>query len=143
MDPVQLVRLLERDADARAIGSDHVAHEVERARGFEDRIADGDRPGGPLGRNARQMRTIEPHADHVRVGRVEKVSAANGAARFTLERGEVDRDGGIEHDPKRVGAMEDGHGRRRPERKRHFQAGTLPRKLDRNLIRGLLIAQGT
>ena len=72
------------------------------------------------------MRAIKPEADDVGVGCAEEVRAANRAARFALERGEVDRDGGIEHEPQRVGAMEDRNGGRRPERKRQFQAGGLP-----------------
>ena len=79
------------------------------------------------------MRVIELDADDVGVGRVGEFGAADGAARLAVERAEIDIGIGIEHDPERVGAIEDRRRRRRRERERQFQVGALAGELDRDL----------
>ena len=68
-----LVRLLERNRDARVIGTDHVAGEFERAGTRENGISDIYGPPRSLRRDARQMRTIEPQAHHRGAGRIEEL----------------------------------------------------------------------
>ena len=79
------------------------------------------------------MRMIEFYAHDVGVGRVGEFGAADGAACLAVERAEIDIGIGIEHDPERVGAIEDRRRRRRRERERQFQVGALAGELDCDL----------
>ncbi len=101
-------------------------------------ISDG--PHRPVGGDAGQMRTIELHTHDIGVGGVGEIVAADGAARLAVKRAEIDIGFRIEHDPERVGAVENrGSGRRR-ERKRQFQVRALAGKLDGDLAAGSLAA---
>ena len=59
-DAVHLLRRLEGNGDARAIGADHVADDIERAGRIEDGIADLDRPHRAVGR--RRWRAADDRA---------------------------------------------------------------------------------
>ena len=80
---------------------------------------------------------IEFYAHDIGVGRVGEFGAADGAARFAVERAEIDVGIGIEHDPQRVGAIEDCRRRRRREPKRQFQVGALAGELGCDLALGI------
>ena len=74
------------------------------------------------------MIELDPH--DVGVGCPDQAGTADSVARFTVKRAQIDIDVGIEHDPERVGAMEDRRGCRRHEWKRQFQIRAVVNKLD-------------
>ena len=129
VEPVHQMRRVERDGDARPVGADQVAAHGERVRGVDGGIADLHRPSRAVDIDGGQMRMIEFYAHDVGVGRAGEFGAADGAARFAVERAEVDVGIGIEHDPQRVGAIEHRRRGRRRERKRQFQVGALAGEL--------------
>ena len=81
------------------------------------------------------MRPVELEADDIGAVGLDEIVAANGAAWLAVERGEVDRRLGVEHDPQHVGAGKNRGGGRTLERKRQFQVGALMRQLDGDLVR--------
>ena len=80
---------------------------------------------------------IEFYAHDIGVGRMSEFGATDGAARLAVERAEIDIGIGIEHDPQRVGAIEDRRRRRGSERKRQFQVGGLAGELGCDLAVGI------
>ena len=137
VEPVHQMRRIERDGDARPVGADQVAADGERVRGVDGGIADLHRPDRAIDIDGGQMRMIEFYAHDVGVGRVGEFGAADGAACFAVERAKIDIGIGIEHDPQRVGAIEDRRRRRCCERKGQFQVGALAGELGRDFAAGI------
>ena len=97
--------------DAGAIGPDHVAGDVERARRLDDAVADVHGPSPALrSQRSTSMRMVEPepHDAGVRrrgvnsAPRMVRLGSPSSAVRSIVGFG-------VEHDPQRIGAMK--HGR--------------------------------
>ncbi len=140
-DLVHVLGVVERDRDARPIGPDQIAGDVQRVRRLEDGIADIQRPYRAVGGDAGQARTVELQPHDVGVAALAEIVAANGAARLAVERAQIDRGLGIEHDPQRVGAMKHRHSDGRLEGERQFQVGALLAELDGDLAGAVGLAR--
>ena len=114
VNAVQALSVLEIDGDARAVLADQIARHVERAGRIDNLIADRNAPARPVPGDTRQVRTIKPDAHDGGVAVAAEFCFANGVARVVGQRGEIERGFGIEDDPERIGAAENG-GRRRLE----------------------------
>ncbi len=118
---MQLLRLVEADRDARSVGADHIAGDIERVRRLEDGIADRDRPHRTVGGDAGQVRTIELQPHDIGVVGAGEFVAANGPGRLVVERAQVDIGLRIEHDPEHIGTMKNRARNSGLERERQFQ----------------------
>ena len=124
-DPVNVPGVLEGYRDARAVGADEIAGELERAGRIDDGVADIDGPDPAVGGDAGQARTVELQPHHVGIAGVGKFEAANGAARLAVERAQIDRGFGVEDEPERVGALKHRHADRRLEGEGQLEIGAL------------------
>ena len=122
-------RLLERNGDAGARGTDDVAADHQRLGRILHLIAERDRPAVALGRDTGEPRPFELEANHLGVAGAGRLGAADAAARLVRQRTEIELVAGVEHQPQRLRALEDRGRRRRAEREAHADAVAMTAQL--------------
>ena len=141
VQPMRLVRLVERNGDAGAAGADDVAGDDQRLGRARHRLADRDEPAGILRLDAGEARPFELEAHDLRIVLARHRGAADGLALIVAEHADVEHGLGVEHQPQRVGALEHRRGRRRRERKEQPQIVALTPKLGGHRAVGIALRQ--
>ncbi len=140
-DLIDVFRVLELNGDARSIGPDQIAGEVERVGRIDDGVADIDRPHAAVGGDARQPRAVELEPHHVGGAGMGEFDSADGAARLAVERAQIDLGLGVEDQPQRVGALKHRRAHRSFEREGQLEIGALLAEIGGNIAGAVAVSR--
>ena len=140
-DLIDVFRVLELNGDARSIGPDQIAGEVERVGRIDDGVADIDRPHAAVGGDARQPRAVELEPHHVGGAGMGEFDSADGVARLAVERAQIDLGLGVEDQPQRVGALKHRRADRSFEREGQLEIGALLAEIGGNIAGAVAVSR--